>query len=118
MPMHRPLKPFDVVEFDGSTNVASVRKVVTEDGELVAYLKYMLDDGSLQFTSFTMTVRAVMRLCTLRDEGAYQKSRRPAAVGRSSSRKPPASHEGPSSSRPDFKRVAKAWKKLKPVTTK
>lgn len=80
----RTLKLFDLIEFDGSTNVASVRKIHTQDGEQVAVLRYLRDDGELEFVPVTMTVRALMRISTLREAGCYQNTRRPAQVGRAS----------------------------------
>ena len=77
----RQLRAFDLIEFDGSTNVASVRKIVTEDGEQVAILRYMRDDGELDFAPFTLTVRAILKICSIRDEGVSRNTRRPVLVG-------------------------------------
>jgi hypothetical protein len=81
---HRRLQPFDLIEFDGSTNVASVRKIQILDGQEVAVLRYVRDDGELEFVPVTMTVRALMRISTLRDSACYKNTRRPAQVGRAS----------------------------------
>jgi hypothetical protein len=81
---HRRLQPFDLIEFDVSTNVASVRKIQIQDGERVAVLRYLRDDGELEFVPVTMTVRALMRISTLRDAASYQNTRRPAQIGRAS----------------------------------
>jgi hypothetical protein len=86
IPPHQVLKAFDIVEFDGSTNVASVRKITTQDGQPVAHMRYINDDGSLEFAPFTMTVAAIRRICTICDSEAYTNTRRPAQIGRATER--------------------------------
>lgn len=82
MAITRDLRVFDLIEFDGTLNVASVRKIVTDDGERVAILRYMKDDGELDFSPFTMSIRAITKICTIVDAGARNgNTRRPAIVG-------------------------------------
>ena len=106
MTITRELRIFDLVEFDGSTNVASVRKILTEDGEQVAVLRYMRDDGELDFAPFTLTVRAITRICTIRDENVSRTTRRPVLVGCAAKERASANHEA---SRPTFDGVLTAW---------
>lgn len=96
---HRPLRVFDLIEFSGSSNVASVRKIVTEDGEQVAILRYMRDDGELDYSPFTMTVRAILRVCSIRDEDVSRNLRRPVLVGRAGKERASINQEA---SRPSF----------------
>lgn len=107
----RPLRVFDLVEFDGSTNVASVRKIETEDGEQVAVLRYMRDDGELDFTPFTLTVRAILRICTIRDENVSRSTRRPVLIGNASKERASVNQEA---SRPSFDSLATWARKVKP----
>ena len=98
----RQLRAFDLIEFDGSTNVASVRKIVTEDGEQVAILRYMRDDGELDYAPFTLTVRAILKICSIRDEGVSRNTRRPVLVGCASKERASVNQEA----RPTFDGLA------------
>lgn len=63
----RALKVFDLVEFVGSGNVASVRKLRGQPGNQTAELRYMKDDGELDFSPFEMRAETVRKLCDLKE---------------------------------------------------
>lgn len=109
MPITRPLKVFDLIRFDGSTNFASVRKIRTEDGEEVAELRYMRDDGELDFSPFILTTKAIVKICTIIDEDVSRNTRRPVLVGRSTKEREEPGHQA---KRPKFDPRLTAWASL------
>lgn len=65
--IERPIKIFDLVQFQGSGNVASVRQVNGLACDQTATLRYMRDDGELDYSPFEMRAETVRKLCVLID---------------------------------------------------